>query len=50
MLEQADFIRHLGRENILPHIEAALNRARELNTSFEGLGQEIAADLLRAAL
>ena len=50
MLEQADFVRHLGRENILPHVEAALNRAREVNTSFEGLGTEIAADLQHAPL
>ncbi len=50
MLEQAEFVNHLGRENILPHVEAALNRAREVNTSFEGLGKEIAADLQRAAL
>ena len=50
MLEQAEFIRHLGRENILPHVEAALNRAREVNTSFEGLGTEIAADFRHAAL
>ena len=50
MLEQAEFVRHLGRENILPHVEAALNRAREVNTSFEGLGKEIAADFRHAAL
>jgi len=50
MLDQAEFVRHLGRENILPHVEAALNRAREVNTTFEGLGKEIAADLQRAAL
>ena len=50
MLKQAEFVKHIGRENILPHVEAALNRAREVNTSFEGLGQEIAVDLRRAAL
>jgi SulP family sulfate permease len=50
MLEQAEFIRHLGRENILVHVEAALNRAREVNTSFEGLGKEIAGDFRHAAL
>ncbi len=49
MLEQAEFVRHFGRENIVPHVQAALNRARELN-SFEGLGKEIAADLQGAAL
>jgi hypothetical protein len=31
-------------------VEAALNRARELNTAFGGLGQEIAADFQHAAL
>jgi sulfate permease, SulP family len=50
MLEQAEFVSHLGKENILPHVEAALSRAREVNTSFEGLGKEIAADLQHAAL
>jgi SulP family sulfate permease len=50
MLEQAEFVRHVGKENILPHVQAALTRAREVNTSFEGLGKEIAADLQSAAL
>jgi SulP family sulfate permease len=50
MLEQAEFVSHLGKKNILPHVEAALSRAREVNTSFEGLGKEIAADLQHAAL
>jgi sulfate permease, SulP family len=50
MLEQAEFMRHLGKENILPHVEAALERARELNTTFEGVGKEIGADFERAAL
>jgi hypothetical protein len=31
MLERADFVSHIGRENILPHIEAALVRARQLS-------------------
>ena len=50
MLEQAEFIRHLGKENILPHVDAALKRAREVNTAFGGLSKEVAADLQRAAL
>ena len=50
MLEQAEFVRHLGKVNILPHVQAALARAREVNTAFEGLGKELAADLQRAAL
>jgi sulfate permease, SulP family len=50
MLKQAEFARHIGEENILPHAEAALNRAREVYASFEGLGKEVAADLERAQL
>ena len=50
MLEQAEFVRHLGKENVQPHVQAALIRAQEVNTTFEGLGKEIAADLQSAAL
>ncbi len=31
MLEQAEFVQHLGRENILPHVQAALQRARQVH-------------------
>ncbi len=42
LLQKADFIQHIGRENVLPHVEAALQRAREINTAFEGVGPEMA--------
>jgi SulP family sulfate permease len=29
-LEQAEFVEHVGRENILPHVQAALERAHEI--------------------
>jgi sulfate permease, SulP family len=35
MLEDADFVDHIGRENIVPHIQAALDRARELHAGVE---------------
>jgi len=50
MLKQAGFIHHIGKENILPHVQAALARARELSSSFEGLGKEIAADMQRSPM
>ncbi len=50
LLEQGDFIEHVGRENILPHVEAALRRAREINASFGGVGQEMADDLRGTSL
>jgi sulfate permease, SulP family len=33
LLRQSSFLQHLGEENMLPHVEAALSRAREV---FEG--------------
>ncbi len=50
MLEEADFVRHIGRDNILPHIHAALERAREIHSEFDGLGSETARDLQGAPI
>jgi SulP family sulfate permease len=50
MLKQAGFIRHIGAQNILPHVQAALDRARELSSNLEGIGLEVARDMRRAAL
>jgi len=45
LLEQAEFIEHVGRENILPHVAAALERAEQINAEFGGLGNEVAAEM-----
>jgi SulP family sulfate permease len=50
LLHKADFIEHVGRENILPHVDAALQRAREIGTAFGGVGQEMAEDFERTSL
>ncbi len=42
LLNRSDLLDHLGKENCLPHIEQALERARELYEGFSGLGQETA--------
>jgi SulP family sulfate permease len=44
MLERADFVEHIGPHNILPHAQAALQRAREIQAGFDGVGEEIAHD------
>jgi SulP family sulfate permease len=49
-LQQADFMRHVGPENVLPHVEAALKRAQEINAAFGGVGQEMAHDFERSSL
>ena len=44
LLEQSAFVKHFGRENILPHVDAALARAQEIAESFGGIGPEFAKD------
>jgi hypothetical protein len=44
-LEKGEFVEHVGRDNILPNVSAALDRARQINSSFAGLGDEVAADM-----
>ncbi|MBV8550163.1 MAG: STAS domain-containing protein [Acidobacteriaceae bacterium] len=50
LLQRADFMEHIGPENILPHVEAALQRAREINAAFGGVGEEMAGDFQHTAL
>jgi SulP family sulfate permease len=50
LLQKTDFIQQIGPENLLPHVEAALNRAREINAAFGGVGSEMARDFERIRL
>jgi SulP family sulfate permease len=50
LLHRTDFLEHIGHQNILPHIEAALQRARDINSAFGGVGQEMADHFQRTAL
>jgi SulP family sulfate permease len=50
LIAGAEFLAKLGRENVLPHIEGALERAREIHGEFDGLGEDAARDFRRAAL
>ncbi len=36
LLRQSTFLQHLGEENMLPHVEAALSRAREIHEGRAG--------------
>ena len=49
-LEQAEFVEHVGRQNIVPHVQAALDRAGEIQARFSGVGEKAARDLERAAM
>jgi SulP family sulfate permease len=50
LIEQSAFVEHLGRENILPHVSAALERAREIEETFDGVGVDITKEHERLSL
>lgn len=50
MLQRAEFIDHIGKDNILPHVQAALERARVVQEGFSGVGEEMAEDLKNVRL
>ncbi len=39
-LRQADFLAHVGADNIVPHVQAALARAEEVRSRFPGAGDD----------
>lgn len=45
LLASSEVVEEIGRENILPNVDAALRRAREISGSFSGVGMEIAGDM-----
>ncbi len=45
LLSRTEFLKTVGPENFLPHVQAALERAREINGEFEGIGHELAAEM-----
>jgi sulfate permease, SulP family len=49
-LHQAEFIRHIGHRNLVPHVRAALERAEAIQAGFSGVGEEAARDLAGASL
>src|SRR5579883_38644 len=46
LLDRADFLDEAGRENILPNVQRALERAREIGGAFNGVGPEVAREML----
>jgi SulP family sulfate permease len=50
MLTSGDFLAHLGRENLLPHVEAAIERAKQINAAFGGVGSEMADDFTNSPI
>jgi len=45
LINRADFVEEVGQKNILPHVQAALHRAREIGDDFDAVGLEMARDM-----
>lgn len=45
LISRLDFLKHVGAQNVLPHVQAALERARQIQADFEGVGRELAREL-----
>ncbi len=45
LLSRSDFLKRVGPENVLLNVQDALNRAREIQSDFSGIGHELALDL-----
>jgi SulP family sulfate permease len=45
LIARSDFLKHVGTENVLPNVQAALDRAREIQEDFAGIGSELAREL-----
>ncbi len=50
LLIQAEFVEHIGPENILSDVQAALDRAREIAAGFSGVGAAAARHLGRGSI
>jgi SulP family sulfate permease len=45
LISRSDFLKRIGAQNVLPNVQAALNRARDLQGDFAGIGRELAHEM-----
>jgi len=50
LIARSDFLQHVGAENVVPDVQAALARAREIQQDFAGVGRDIAREMERRPL
>jgi sulfate permease, SulP family len=50
LIAGSDFLKKVGRENVLPNVAAALARANEIQEDFGGVGRELALEMERLPL
>jgi len=50
LISGSDFLQHVGAENVLPHVRAALARANEIQQDFAGVGRQLAREMVHRPL
>lgn len=50
LITRSHLLEHIGAQNMLPNVQAALDRARQIQGDFEGIGQELARELEHKSL
>jgi SulP family sulfate permease len=50
LISGSDFLQHVGAENVVPNVRAALARAGEIQRDFAGVGRDIAREMERQPL
>ena len=45
LISRSDFLKHVGPENVLPNIQAALAHVNEIRGDFEGIARELALEM-----
>ena len=49
-LQQAELVNHVGADNIVPHVQAALTRAQEIYSRFSLVGEDAARKIAGTSL
>ncbi len=50
LISGSDFLKHVGAENVLPHVQAALARSQEILQDFSGIGRDMARQMEQTPL
>ena len=50
LISRSDFLKRIGAQNVLPNVQAALDRARHMQGDFSGIGRELALEMVKRPL
>ena len=50
LISNSTFVKSVGPEHVLPHIQAALDRVHKIQADFKGIGQVLASQMAHRPL